>query len=607
MSQTALLRLEALQKNNARPDWVNHDLYRLLCKEDLLVAAYERIKSKPGNMTPGTDGHTLDGSSMDVVRDIIRRLRDESFQFNPSRREYIPKANGKMRPLGIPSPRDKIVQEAIRMVLEAIYESPKGPTCLPCSHGFRPGRGTHTALREFKGKWSGITWIIEGDIKSCFDEIDHHVLISLLRKRIADERFLSLIWKGLRTGYLWKKERHGSFIGSPQGSVCSPILANVYLHELDLFVEELRKKYEKGRKRADSPEYICISSRRRALLRGSGGVWTPEVKDFTRRMRSMPSKDFQDPDFVRLKYIRYADDWIVGVIGPRHLAETVRNEIRSFLRDRLKLELSEEKTRITHARTEEAFFLGTRLGIGRSHTAKVSVKQLPGSRPFKVRTTGWLPTLKAPIRKLVRRLHDKGFCDGDGYPQSKRYWVGFEVEHIVNLFSSVNRGLLNYYRFARNFGRMTRIQYILQFSLAKTLAHKLRIPMARVFREHGPELVFQVDRPSGEKREVRFALNHDWTVQPDAFMTGEVTHDPLEVRINSQRRTALRLPCRICGSRDRVQMHHVRHIRKMGEKVQGFTRVLAKLNRKQIPVCGECHGKIHAGSYDGLALGDLAY
>ena len=173
MSSSALLRLEALRKCNTDPNWVNADLHRLLYKTDLYVVAYEKIKSAPGNMTPGTDGGTLDGFSMDVIDDIVATLRDESFQFKPSRREFIPKANGKMRPLGIPSPRDKIVQEVIHMTLEAIYDSPKGPTFRDCSHGFRPGRGTHTALREFRTKWSGVTWIIEGDVQSCFDEIDH--------------------------------------------------------------------------------------------------------------------------------------------------------------------------------------------------------------------------------------------------------------------------------------------------------------------------------------------------------------------------------------------------------------------------------------------------
>src|SRR5262249_21423272 len=272
MSSKALIRLEALQKCNADPAWVNADLYRLLYKDDFFVVAYEKIKSAPGNMTPGTDGVTLDGFSLRAIQDLTSAFRDESFQFKPSRREYIPKANGKMRPLGIPSPRDKIAQEVIHMVLEAIYDSPKGPTFRDCSHGFRPGRGTHTALREFRTKWSGVTWIIEGDIKSCFDEIDHHVLVSLLRKRIAAERFLGLIWKALRAGYLWGKERRGSFVGTPQGSVCSPILANVYLHELDLFVEGLREKYERGRVRRGNPAYSLVNCRRQRALTRTGGA-----------------------------------------------------------------------------------------------------------------------------------------------------------------------------------------------------------------------------------------------------------------------------------------------------------------------------------------------
>jgi len=232
MENQALARLEALRRHNADPGWVNFDLYRLLYRPELYEVAYERIKSKPGNMTPGTDGQTLDGFSRTVIADLIERLRDESFQFRPARRTYIPKANGRMRPLGIPSPRDKVVQEVLRMILEGIYDSPHGASFRDASHGFRPNRSCHTALREFRKKWAGVTWIIEGDIKSCFDEIDHHVLIEVLRTRIADERFLNLIRKALRAGYLWLKERRDTFTGTPQGSVISPILANVYLHEL---------------------------------------------------------------------------------------------------------------------------------------------------------------------------------------------------------------------------------------------------------------------------------------------------------------------------------------------------------------------------------------
>jgi group II intron reverse transcriptase/maturase len=308
MDHPALTRLEALRKRNAARDWVNSDLYRLLYKIDLYEVAYERIKSSPGNMTAGVDGDTLDGFSYEVVGAIIESLRDESFQFKPARRVFIPKANGKMRPLGIASPRDKVVQEAIRLILEAIYDSPYGAYFHDSSHGFRPNRSCHTALEEFRFKWPGVNWIIEGDIRSCFDEIDHHTLISLLRRKIADGRFLGLIWKALRAGYLWQKERRDTLIGSPQGSIISPILANVYLHELDCFVEGLRQQYERGKHRRYDREYMRIAQRRWTLLKRSGGIWSAEVKGLTKQLRSMPSVVQDDPDFIRVKYLRYADD-----------------------------------------------------------------------------------------------------------------------------------------------------------------------------------------------------------------------------------------------------------------------------------------------------------
>jgi retron-type reverse transcriptase len=171
MENQALARLEALRRHNADRGWVNFDLYRLLYRPELYEVAYERIKSKPGNLTAGSDGTTLDGFSVRVITDLITSLRDESFRFRPARRILIPKAGGKLRPLGIPSPPDKAVQEVLRLILEAIYDSPYGAYFLECSHGFRPNRSCHTALREFSDRWAGVTWIIEGDITSCFDEI----------------------------------------------------------------------------------------------------------------------------------------------------------------------------------------------------------------------------------------------------------------------------------------------------------------------------------------------------------------------------------------------------------------------------------------------------
>jgi group II intron reverse transcriptase/maturase len=256
MSQTISERLEYLRKVNSNRQWTNDDLYRLLYKTDLYILAYERIKSKPGNMTAGTDGETLDGFSMEAIQTIIQEMRAEQFRFKPVRTTFIPKANGKMRRLGIPCVRDKVVQEAMRLILEAIYDSPYGSYFRETSHGFRANHSCHTALREFRGKWSAVNWLIEGDIKSCFDELNHSVLVNTLRKKIHDERFLNLIWKLLNAGYM---DLHGrkkeSLIGSPQGGILSPILANAYLHELDEFVEGLQAQHEKGKRKVRNPIY----------------------------------------------------------------------------------------------------------------------------------------------------------------------------------------------------------------------------------------------------------------------------------------------------------------------------------------------------------------
>ena len=355
MSQKTLERLEHLRRLNSNRQWVNYELYRLLYQEDLYIVAYERIKSKPGNMTPGTDEETLDGFSLETIRGIIHEMKTEQFQFKPVRTTFIPKANGKLRKLGIPCVRDKVVQEVMHMILETIYDSPYGPYFKDTSHGFRPNRSCHTALREFRGKWTAVNWLIEGDIRACFDELDHHVLVSILRQKIEDERFLNLIWKLLNAGYM---DLHGikrdSLIGSPQGGIISPILANAYLHELDEFVEGLQVQQEKGRKKRRDPIYQKLIQKKSHMV-AKGETKTRAFKQLVQQLNTQPSKQVDDSEFIRIKYLRYADDWIVGICGNHALAEEIKQEIKTFLSDHLKLTLSEEKTCITHAKTEEDF------------------------------------------------------------------------------------------------------------------------------------------------------------------------------------------------------------------------------------------------------------
>src|SRR6266566_3076569 len=596
----SLERLEVIRKlNGANREWVNDDLSRLMLRKDMYVLAYERLKSIPGNMTPGTDDETLDGFPEEEIDKIIEQMRSESYQCKPVREAFIPKANGKLRRLGIPCPRDKVVQEVVRIILEAVYDSPHGPYFSEHSYGFRRSKSCHSALREIQKKWSGMIWLVEGDIKSCFDDIDHHILVDVLRKKIKDERFLSLIWKFLKAGYLdLERARHDSLAGTPQGGIVSPILSNIYLHELDEIVEQ-------GKERRPNLEYKRIEARRYKLAK-AGKANTREFKRLGKQMRSLPSLDTRDPNFVRIRYVRYADDWLIGVIGSHELAEETKDKVGKFLKDRLALTLSQEKTKITNARTEEAEFLGYRIRKGRGRdTQKVTVSTNGSGRQFKRRSTGMEVVLKAPVDKLIKRLSQKGFCDGRGTPKHKAGWTVLDEDQIVSLYSSINRGIQEYYRPADNWPEMQRVQYILKYSLAKTLALKKKTSITGVMR--GRDISVQVRTKKGQVKNIVFYRNTDWTNRRDAFKDSPEV-DLVRMNVRLRTRSKLGLPCVVCGNPNKVQMHHVRHIRKMDDREpKGFTRVMAALNRKQVPVCKACHERIHRGEYDSLSLKELAY
>jgi group II intron reverse transcriptase/maturase len=613
MSNNDLERLETLRRLNAKPGWVNGELYRLMYRRDLFVVAYEKLKSVPGNMTPGADGSTLDEFSLRTIDNIIAQLRDESFQFSRARRVHIPKANGKTRPLGIAPPRDKIVQEVMRMVLEAIYDSPHGSSFSDESHGFRPNRGCHTALKSIRNNWSGVTWIIEGDVKAAFDCIDHDILINIIRRRITDERFINLIRKALTAGYYEFKKPVESVVGTPQGSIVSPILCNIFLHELDEFVAGLVKTHEKGKAKRTTTEYN-YRQKQIEKVRSTLNALPKDVderKESTRELKALlktqkqssPTRD--DGSFIRVKYVRYADDWCVGVNGPKHLAVQIRDEVKHFLSDKLGLTLSMEKTHIRHAKEEEAFFLGTRVRVGANHQKIVRITDKNG-RNYQKRVTGWLPQMFAPCEKLVAKLNSRGFCDDSGNPIAKNAWIALDDDQIVSMAGAVLRGLLNYYSFVDNYCDLRRIQYILKFSAAKTLAGKHRTSIRGIFLKHGDRLT--IEKKRGEKVDyLAFPTVMDWTRNPTRFKVGETpTPDHVFQRnLRLRTRSKLGMSCVICGSDDRVAMHHIRHVRKMGEKVLGFSRLMATLNRKQIPACSSCHVNIHNGTYDGLRLLDL--
>jgi hypothetical protein len=317
-----------------------------------------------------------------------------------------------------------------------------------------------------------------------------------------------------------------------------------------------------------------------------------------------------DPHFIRIKYQRYADDWIIGICGPRTLAEKVKEELRNFLKDSLKLTLSEEKTCITHARREEAQFLGTLISVGGgSGSEKIALTKNGSGHLIKRRSTGKEILLRIPMKKVIQKLQAKGICLAEGYPLAKAGWTLLDADQIVALYSSINRGLQNYYRFADNFQQLSRIQYILQFSLVRTLAKKYQVPVKHIFRKFGKNVTITVKGQNGKKdRLVSFYLNHDWTKQREGFRTNETRIDLIQWGTRMRTRSKLGKACCVCNTITQVEMHHLRHIRKTGgKKPTGFNEILQALNRKQVPVCKTCHQKIHRGDYDNMRLKDLAY
>src|SRR5215472_5787540 len=265
-------------------------LYRQLFNPQLYLMAYGRIYSNHGAMTPGVTRETVDGMSLEKIGAIIEALRGERHRWNPVKRVYIPKKNGKLRPLGLPTWSDKLVAEVVRLLLEAYYDVQFSDH----SHGFRPGRGCHSALDEVVSVWKGTHWFIEGDISDCFGSLDHKIMVSILAEKIHDGRFLRLVSGMLTAGYLEDWRWHATLSGAPQGGVASPILSNIYLDRLDRFVEQsLLPEYNRGDRRRRNRAYEIVDDQI-AKARRHGD--RQAVRMLTQRRRRLPSQDPNDPD-----------------------------------------------------------------------------------------------------------------------------------------------------------------------------------------------------------------------------------------------------------------------------------------------------------------------
>jgi group II intron reverse transcriptase/maturase len=565
------------------------DLYRQLFNPAFYLQAYGKIYRNEGALTPGTTPETVDGMSLTKIQDIIDALRFERYRWSPVRRTYIPKKTGKLRPLGMPTWSDKLLQEVLRMLLEAYYE----PRFSTRSHGFRPDRGCHTALREIYYDWKATTWFIEGDIRGCFDNLDHQVLMSILREHILDQRFLRLIENLLEAGYLDQWRYHATPSGSPQGGIVSPILANIYLDRLDTFVEStLLPMYNRGRQRQRNVVYTSMLDRAR-YLRRTGRV--EEGRVLRQQAQQLPSSILDDPDYRRLKYVRYADDFLLGFVGTRQEAEEIKRHLADFLKTQLRLDLSSDKTLITHARSATARFLGydvTVMQDNRKHTN--------GNRSINGVVSLRVPrdVLQAKCQLYVKH----------GGPWHRPELLHQSVFDIVTQYQSVYRGVVNFYRLAHNLRDVATLQGIMQHSLTRTLAAKLRISVPEVYRRYRVEILGE----DGTRRaglEVRIArdgkapLVAQWGGISLAWNVDATLDDRLiPFRFANTTEIVQRLlaeKCELCGSTDRIQVHHIRALKDL--KRQGrldkplWATVMAARRRKTLVVCHRCHVDIHGG------------
>ena len=590
--------LKALSDHSQSSDYKYERLYRYLFSEEMFAVAYQRIYAKQGNMTPGTDGKTIDEMSLERIERLIVSLKDESYQPHPARRVYIPKKNGKKRPLGIPSFEDKLVQEVVRLLLEAIYEGHFEGT----SHGFRPHRSCHTALGMIQKSFAGAKWFIEGDIKGFFDNIDHNVLISILRERISDERFLRLIRKFLNAGYVEDWKYNKTYSGTPLGGIVSPILANIYLDKFDKYIKEYAAKFRKGDRRSINPDYWRLNNKKNRLkqklqktsdeqMRKS---YLYEIAQLSKQMLSIPHKDAMDADFRRLQYVRYADDFLISVIGSKSECETIKADITQFMREQLKLELSDEKTLITHAQ-DKAKFLGYEIFIRKSDAVKRN-KDGVLKRDFNGAVV--LTLNSAVIQKKLTEYNALEVRNIDGkdiwWSKPRRYMTPMKPEDILAQYNAEIRGLYNYYSLATNVSKeCASFAFIMKMSMFKTLGWKLNTSARKVRQKYQKDKDFVIPYNDAKgkqkyrvfynegfkKRNAQFDVDYDKLPQ-----TMYVPYPSLVERLKDGR-------CELCGKEGKVVMHHVRNLTKL-KGCNEWEKLMLKRHRKTLVVCEDCNSMI---------------
>ena len=581
-------------------------------QEELWFAAYIKLRRNSGSLTPGPDGESLKALTKERILSLRKAVLENQFSWTGVRQIWIPKPGkrGKTRPLGIPSINDRLVQEVLKMTLEPIWE-----TCfLQQSFGFRPQRDCHSALRWMNANMKDSIWFIEGDIESYFPTIDHKILLDLIEKRVGDRNIIHLLRQGLKTKVFEKDlPTQISTLGTPQGGILSPILSNIYLHELDKFMAQLSLEYQgpvQPSARRKNPAY-------QKLMRAGR-------KKQTRRLK-LPRSDPFEAAYSNCKYIRYADDFIIGVNGPRAMAEEIRERVRLFLLERLKIQLNMDKTKVTHV-SKGIKFLG--------HTFKrrrtfIDAKTARGKIKSRIMT---LPILDLDSARIIARLHETGFCDRDGTPKPNFRFMSLPQAETNNKANAILRGLCNWARIAGNRRpAVARYAYILRYSIAKMYAAKFKLKrVAAVFKAGNNDLSKPIGKriksvqPEGKnlqgilyskyaqipKRE-HAKLPKNWTPPYVRNLDSGGNLEDFINKVAKQGRSNAKdpliaagwrlgrslsvkgTPCDVCGSYFGVEMHHVNQIKNIPKSKSPLQRHKMSLARKQIALCRKHHLERH--------------
>ena len=587
--------LERIEKcSTEHKDGIFTKLYRYLLREDIYYAAYQKLYANRGATTKGVNNDTADGFSDRYVKELIQQLKDGTYRANPVRREYIPKKNGKTRPLGIPSFRDKLLQEAVRMILESIYE----PNFDKRSHGFRPNRSCHTALKQISSEFTGVIWFIEGDIQGCFDNIDHEILLNILGKKIKDSKFLNVIRQFFKAGYVENWKYHNTYSGSPQGGICSPILANIYLNELDRKFEEIKSRFDVNRTEIKTPEYRAMDNEMKKI-----SYWIDHTEDkyerekliekhkqLKKEIHKIPCRPQTNKKFT---FVRYADDWLAGVCGTREECEILKAEIADFLNTELKLTLSEEKTLITHS-SEKVRFLGYDISVRRSQ--EIKGYKMKNGKWRKSRSLHQKVALAIPhTEKIEKFMFAKKAIiqkeNGEFKPVHRTALLNQSDSEILEQYNAEIRGLLNYYNLAVDYHTLDYFCYLMEYSCLKTIANKHKSSVRKIIDQYRDgntwSISYETKEGTKKMRPVKIANCKRGEATDTVFKRTKFNwKSTIRQRLNGG-------VCELCGTKhaDLYEVHVVRNLNELGDS--DWENAMKTKRRKTLVVCNKCHSKIH--------------